>query len=134
VAAAAAWAAREAAEAAAGIPHMPTDAEPWAQAHPHEFAQRQQAWLTEQCQQAALLRCIVGDPFRPARLDAAWLTGTVVRVAEAIYEGRRWGEMGVLGDALEEAGCTDEELLSHCRRPSSHTRGCWVVDALLGKT
>jgi len=89
----------------------------------------------EERAQADLLREIVGPlPFRPVRLDAAWLTGTVVRVAEAIYAERCWGDMGVLGDALEEAGCTDEELLSHCRGPGPHTRACWLVDALLGKS
>jgi hypothetical protein len=89
----------------------------------------------EERAQSHLLRCIIGTlPFRPICLDVAWLTGIVVWVAEAIYAERRWGEMGVLGDALEEAGCTEEELLSHCRGPGPHARGCWLVDALLGKT
>jgi hypothetical protein len=34
-------------------------------------------------------------------------------------------------DALQEAGCTDEELLNHCRR-EGHTRDCWVLRLLLG--
>ena len=41
--------------------------------------------------------------------------------------------MPELADALEEAGCTDVEILSHCREPGEHVRGCWVVDLLLGK-
>jgi hypothetical protein len=40
----------------------------------------------------------------------------------------------VLADALEEAGCTDEVILSHCRQSGEHVRGCWVVDAVLGKS
>jgi hypothetical protein len=35
---------------------------------------------------------------------------------------------------LEEAGCHDTDILAHCRGPGPHCRGCWVVDALLGKT
>lgn len=39
----------------------------------------------------------------------------------------------MLADALDEAGCTDADILDHCRCGGEHTRGCWVVDALLGK-
>jgi hypothetical protein len=48
-----------------------------------------------------------------------------------VYDERAFDRMPVLGDALEEAGCTDEGVLSHCRS-GVHARGCWVVDALLG--
>jgi hypothetical protein len=40
----------------------------------------------------------------------------------------------VLADALEEAGCCDPIIIEHCRQPADHYRGCFVVDALLGKT
>ena len=39
----------------------------------------------------------------------------------------------ILADALEEAGCTNEDMLAHLRSPGLHVRGCWVVDLLLGK-
>lgn len=42
--------------------------------------------------------------------------------------------MPLLADALEEAGCDDLEVLIHCREPKPHYRGCWLLDALLGKT
>jgi len=85
---------------------------------------------------ADLLRDIAGNPFRPVRMNMSWLawtTDTVVRMARAIYEERRWEDLPVLGDALEEAGCNDAVLLTHCRGPGPHTRGCAVVDALLGR-
>ena len=41
--------------------------------------------------------------------------------------------MPVLGDALEEAGCDNEVILWHCRVDSEHARGCWLLDAILGK-
>ena len=57
----------------------------------------------------------------------------MLNLAQAIYEERRFGDLPVLADALEEAGCTDADILSHCRGPGPHVRGCWVVDLLLGK-
>jgi len=41
--------------------------------------------------------------------------------------------MPVLGDALEDAGCGDVQLLEHCRTGGEHVRGCWVLDAILGR-
>jgi hypothetical protein len=34
---------------------------------------------------------------------------------------------------LTEAGCTDADILDHCRSGEEHVRGCWVVDLLVGK-
>jgi hypothetical protein len=34
---------------------------------------------------------------------------------------------------LEDAGCSEPELLGHLRGPGPHVRGCWVVDLLLEK-
>jgi hypothetical protein len=42
--------------------------------------------------------------------------------------------MPILADALEEAGCTNSDILDHCRQSGEHVRGCWVIDALLGKS
>lgn len=80
-----------------------------------------------------LLRDIVGNPFRPIALDPAWLTTTVHSLAQTVYDERAFDRLPVLADALEDAGCANHELLSHCRGPGSHVRGCWVVDLLLGK-
>jgi hypothetical protein len=87
----------------------------------------------EQVVQATLLRDIFGNPFRPAALDPAWRTETVLALARGIYEERAFDRMPILADALQDAGCTDEDVLSHCRGPGPHARGCWVVDLVLGK-
>jgi hypothetical protein len=90
--------------------------------------------------QAALFRCLVGDPFRPVprakqrRRWQAWNNGTVVKLAQAIYDERAFANLPVLADALEEAGCQDADVLAHCRQPGEHVRGCWVVDVILGKS
>jgi hypothetical protein len=91
----------------------------------------------ERAKQAALLRDIIGNPFRPVRVDRSWLTWnerTVPKIAQSIYDDRRFEDLPILADSLEEAGCTDEQVLEHCRGPSLHVRGCWVVDLILGKS
>jgi hypothetical protein len=84
-----------------------------------------------------LLREVFGNPFRPSTVDPAWLAwegGTVARLAGAAYEGRAFDRLPILGDALEEAGCADADLLAHCRQqPAAHVRGCWALDLLLAK-
>ena len=67
-------------------------------------------------------------------IDPAWLSrngGTVAAVARVIATDRRWTDLPILADALEEAGCTDAEMLSHCRQPGEHEANCWVTDLLL---
>jgi hypothetical protein len=91
-------------------------------------------WATERLSQAALLRCIFGPlRFRRIPFDPQWLTGTVVKLAQAIHDERAFDRLPILADALEDAGCTNADILKHCRQPGEHSRGCWVVDALLGK-
>jgi hypothetical protein len=80
-----------------------------------------------------VLHEVFGNPFRPTTLDQAWLTGSVVSLAQAIYTDRAFDRLPVLADALEDAGCTNQDILDHCRQPGEHCRGCWVVDLLLGK-
>ena len=87
-------------------------------------------------QQISLLREIVGNPFCPVAVDPAWLVwndGTMPKVAQAIYDERTFDRLPILADALEEAGCNDGVILSHCRQPGEHVRGCWVVDLMLGR-
>ena len=76
------------------------------------------------------------NPFRPVTIDPAWLTwndGTVVKLAESIYDERAFDRMPILADALEEASCTNADILAHCRGRGPHVRGCWAVDLILGK-
>ena len=87
--------------------------------------------------QVALLHDIFGNPYRPVRIPAAWLQwyeGTIPKLAKTIYDERAFDRLPILADALEEAGCTDADILNHCRQPGEHVRGCWVIDLLLGKS
>jgi hypothetical protein len=66
-------------------------------------------------------------------LDPCWLSPTPYTVAQYICEERAFDHLGVLADALEDAGCDNAEILGHLRGPGPHVRGCWVVDLILGK-
>ena len=93
----------------------------------------------ERAAQAALLRDIFGPlPFRPVTVQGhvlAWSDRLVVRLAQGIYDEKRWGDMGVLADALLDAGCNDDEIIDHFREQGSvHHRGCWCLDLLLKKS
>jgi hypothetical protein len=42
--------------------------------------------------------------------------------------------MPILADALQDAGCGNDDILNHCRDARHvHLRGCWVLDLVLGK-
>jgi hypothetical protein len=94
-------------------------------------------------EQTQLLRDVVGNPFRPVTIPApvlVWSDGTLVRLAQQIYEGRSLpsgnldpARLITLADALEVAGCEDAAVVDHLRSSGPHVRGCWVVDLLLGK-
>jgi hypothetical protein len=88
----------------------------------------------ESRRQCDLFRDIFDDPFRPTpAVDKACLTwggGTVPKLAQAIYDGRTFEQVPVLADALEEAGCAEQELLGHLRGPGPHVRVCWALDTL----
>jgi hypothetical protein len=109
------------------------------------WLEQQKAWQeTERAAQAALLRCIFGNPLRPPLLiEPSWLTRNdraVIRLVQAAYEDRQMpsghldpAHLAALAAALEEAGCTNAGLLRHLRGEGSHVRGCFAVDAVLGR-
>ena len=67
------------------------------------------------------------DPSWPS-----WHGGVIARLAQGIEESRRFEDWPVLADALEEAGCSDGDVLEHLRSGSPHVHGCWILDLLLG--
>jgi hypothetical protein len=84
---------------------------------------------------ACVIRDIFGNPFRSVSVDPAWLTSDAMALAQGIYDERAFDRMPILADALQDAGCTNDDVLNHCRDANRvHVRGCWVVDLLLGKT
>lgn len=111
----------------------------------------------ESATQAALLRDIIGNPFRPvtwewchagARETLAgerhapskwwrprWVSfgppwEDTLALVRTIYDDRRFEDMAILGDALEEAGCTDEAVLDHLRGKDLWKTCPWCVDGI----
>ena len=78
-------------------------------------------------------RDIFGNPFRPVAFDPAWRTSTAIALASQMYESRDFAPMPILADALQDAGCDNDDVLTHGRGDGVHVRGCWVVDLVLGK-
>lgn len=111
----------------------------------------------EKRRQAALLREIVGNPFRqfvwtdrisgaPSHRDfdagdlrphtilrRHWITPTVQAMAEHAYQERDFAGLPAIADALEEAGCEEQAMLDHLRSAGPHCRGCHVLDLILGR-
>lgn len=70
---------------------------------------------------------------RPSARCLAWQDATVPRLARALYDERRLDRLGVLADALTDAGCDDDALLAHLAGPGPHSLGCWALDLILGQ-
>ncbi len=89
--------------------------------------------------QAHLLREIVGNPWivePDPSLVGLWRVrnhGRVYDMIRVIYDERRFEDLPILADALEDAGCDNADILTHLRGPGPHVLGCWVLDLLLGK-
>ncbi|VTS02118.1 Uncharacterized protein OS=uncultured bacterium PE=4 SV=1 [Gemmata massiliana] len=99
-----------------------------------EHIQQQIAEVTARA--CDLIREVFGNPFHPPVIDPAWLQwnhGAVHHIAERIVASGDFTDLPVLGDALEDAGCGNEELLRHCREPHRHVLGCWALDAVRGR-
>jgi len=94
-----------------------------------------------QCQ---LLRDVYNPYYLLPPISSSFLAqndSLLVKLAQAAYEDRVLpvgtldsARLAVLADALEDAGCTDALLLDHLRAASPHVRGCFAVDAVLGRS
>jgi hypothetical protein len=90
-----------------------------------------------------LLRDVFPNPFRPFTIAPgllSWNDSTIPKLAHAAYEERTLPagpldptRLAILADALEDAGATGAELLTHLRGPGPHVHGCAALDCILGK-
>ena len=78
-----------------------------------EFLRSKASRILARRKQSRWLGDIFGNPFRPAVPDPALLTPTIVALAFAVYDNRilpagmlDTTRLGILADALEDAGCT----------------------------
>jgi hypothetical protein len=89
---------------------------------------------------AEILCEVFGNPFHPSLISPLSQTPDVIALANSAYENRELPSgtldrehLGILADALEEAGCMEQSVLEHLRGASYHVRGCWALDLILGK-
>jgi hypothetical protein len=81
---------------------------------------------------ADLVREIFVNPFRPLYFDPTWLTSTVIALARGTHEERAFDRLPILADALQDAGCDNDEILDHMRDPkAAHATGCWALELVL---
>jgi hypothetical protein len=91
---------------------------------------------SEKLAHAKIIRDLFGNPFHSVILDRARLDSQNRKPAEVawnIYEDRRFEMLPTLATALADAGCSQREILDHCHSEGPHTRGCWVLDLVLGR-
>jgi hypothetical protein len=88
---------------------------------------------TERRAQCDLLRDLF-RLFRVFAVDPVWLTRGTLGVARGLYLAGAFGDLPILADALEDAGCDNADILGHLRGPGPHVRGCWALDLVLGKS
>jgi len=97
----------------------------------HAAALRDQTQTLRAKKKALLLEWIASrhtaDPWL-SNIDRA-----IIELARRISQERGWGLLPDLADALELAGCTDAEIINHCRQPGEHSNHCWVIDLLLAQ-
>ena len=89
-------------------------------------------YLEEEQAQLELVLDIFGNPFRPISFDVSWRTSTAVAIAQGMYESRDFSAMPILADALQDAGCENDDVLNHAAG-GPHVRRCWVIDLCSGR-
>ncbi len=63
----------------------------------------------------------------------AWNNNAARALARAIRDFGRREAFPILADALQEAGCTNADLLDSCRTGDPDVDGAWVLQILLGR-
>jgi hypothetical protein len=74
------------------------------------------------------------DHDAPVKFDPQWRTSDVLGLARGINADLAFDRMPILADALQDAGCDNDELLNHFRDTSAtHVRGCWALGLVLSE-
>jgi len=109
--------------------------------HPDWDAFTLACWASKDIKSApALLRDIIGNPFRPVApfmppgtFLHSDLWGLAYGMAREAYEARDWTSLPVLADVLFDAGLEEQAVLDHLRSGGKHVVGCWALDMVLNK-
>jgi hypothetical protein len=85
---------------------------------------------TEEIAQCDIARDVIGYPEANVHFESGWKTSTACAIARGMHGSGDFSAMPILADALEDAGCSNSEVLSHCRSTKTHFHGCWVISCL----
>ena len=85
--------------------------------------------IPDEFHSADLIREIFG-PRESVRLEPMWLTDNVCHMAAEAESDLSL--LPILADALQDAGCDRQDLLTHLRHPGPHLRWCWALALVLG--
>ncbi len=61
-----------------------------------------------------------------------WISDDSLSLIKKIDNEGDYDALPILADLLEEAGCSNRQVLDHCRTKEMHAKGCWVVEMLKG--
>jgi hypothetical protein len=118
----------------------PFDPERWQATWDERYAARESAResarKSDEAWQTAVLHDWFDNYIWPVSIDLTWVVANhnlTQYLAQSIYDNNAFELMPILGDALEEAGCGDDAILQHCRRPGEHFPGCWLLSLVLDK-
>lgn len=79
----------------------------------------------------ALLRHKKEPGQRTVKSWLKWNDGAVRKIAQSIHEQKQKDAFPILADALEEAGCTNKDVIYSCREGDPDVDGEWVLRILL---
>ena len=96
-----------------------------------EMARRERRTDDRLATEAELRAAGCGQAPNNVAFNPDWRSPAVLALARHIRDAHDGSVLPILADALEEAGCQDDEILGHCRESAGHRHGCWVVSLLL---
>jgi len=73
----------------------------------------------------------IGSPLHRIVLHPEWVNSTTTALARQIRVSRNTDLLPILADALQDAGCDDEELLTQLRHETNgHSPSSWIIRQL----
>ena len=60
-----------------------------------------------------------------------WNNNLIYKLAKEIYQTQNYEGMKVLGDAFQDAGLTNQEIINNCYSEKQHFKGNFVIEGIL---
>jgi anti-sigma B factor antagonist len=76
-------------------------------------------------------RAVIGRLLDPASFSPEWRTDTAMTLARQAWQTGELGALPILADALQDAGCTHDDVLTVCRSNAACVRRVWALELIL---